>query len=414
MRSAVRTSTSLAAFVFLITVTSVALRAEGKLAEPRQTVADGEQGVLLLRDSGVLSGIITRAADWYVVERNHGHIQIAKSRVLLACRTLDEAYEYRRREVQQDNPAEHLRLAEWCIRYELREAARHELANTRRLDPDLPRLALLERRLEKMGMGAIEKESVYLTAAKGAETKADDTIVNSKGAVTASATDLSPRAVELFTRKVQPVLVNNCTTGGCHQPGGKESFQLDRSLLRGESNRRTTMHNLETTLALVDRAHPEKSPLLTVPRRTHGRTSSPIFGPRQEQAFRHLADWVELVAPSTDKAVTLAVATVDGRTGASSIEPAAASEAAASGSEPPPARRQFALHASDSASDDPSMTLRSPHHLQVGVQLKSWQPRDEFDPEIFNRAQRARGQESVQPSASEAMIETPTATDATR
>ena len=46
--------------------------------------------------------------------------------------------------------ADHLRLAEWCIRYELRAEAGRELAEARRLDPDQPRLALLERRLEKM------------------------------------------------------------------------------------------------------------------------------------------------------------------------------------------------------------------------------------------------------------------------
>ena len=103
--------------------------------------------------------------------------------------------------------------------------------------------------------------------------------------------------LELFTRKVQPVLVNNCTASKCHQPGGRQSFQLDRALLRGEANRRTTMQNLSATLALVDRAHPEVSPLLTVPRQTHGGMTGPVFGPRQEQAFKHLADWVALVAP---------------------------------------------------------------------------------------------------------------------
>src|SRR5262249_23311972 len=59
------------------------------------------------------------------------------------------------------------------------------------------------------------------------------------------------------------------------------------------------------------------------------------------------------------------------------------------------------------ASDvDVRPTLKQPHRLQVGAkQLKAWQPRDEFDPEIFNRGQRARIQgtpaadQSGQPAA---------------
>ena len=62
------------------------------------------------------------------------------------------------------------------------------------------------------------------------------------------------------------------------------------------------MRNLEAALALVDRVHPDQSPLLTVPRKTHGGTSGPIFGPRQEQAFKHLVDWVALVVPPRDGA----------------------------------------------------------------------------------------------------------------
>jgi hypothetical protein len=55
-----------------------------------------------------------------------------------------------------------------------------------------------------------------------------------------------------------------------------------------------------------------------------------------------------------------------------------------------PTRRRSAVRAASATDDDAAMTLRTPHRLQVGVQLKSWQPRDEFDPEIFNRGQRAR------------------------
>jgi hypothetical protein len=218
----------------------------------------------------------------------------------------------------------------------------------------------------------------------------------------------------MFTRKVQPVLVNSCSMSGCHQTGGKLSFQLDRALLRGEANRRTTMHNLEATLALIDRAHPDQSPLLTVPRKSHGGTTGPVFGPRQQQAFKHLVDWVAVVVPPPEAPAAIADATltpIEANSAAGVVNASASAPVANADSDSPtnnlaagmpvqdarhtPARGHSPVRAASATDDDSLMTLRTPHRLQYGVQAKSWQPRDAFDPEIFNRGQLARTQASV-------------------
>jgi hypothetical protein len=396
MRSVLGTAASLVAFVFLVTVTSAAARADDNAPTAGPPIADGEAGILLLDDGGVLTGQITRAADWYMVTRGGGQMQIAKKRVMLVCRTLAEAYEFRRKQMNGEKVADHLRLAEWCIRYELRAEADHELAEARRLDPDQPRLAVLERRLEKMSGSPTVKGSVYLGAVKaGAKPQAAGVALPAA----ANTAELPSGVVELFTRKVQPVLVNNCTTSGCHQLGGKQSFQLDRALLRGEANRRSTMHNLEATLALVDHAHPDQSPLLTVPRKTHGGTAGPIFGPRQEQAFKHLVDWVALVVPPPE-APPAPVATkangvdANAATGNASALPEDADSAGTPTQDAAhlPSHRRPAVRDAAATDEEVPMTLRRPHRLQYGAQPKSWQPRDAFDPEIFNRGQRARAQ----------------------
>src|SRR5258707_10154119 len=146
MRSVLGTSASLVAFVFLVTVTSAVVRADDNAPTAGPPVGDGEAGILLLDDGGVLTGQITPAADWYMVTRGVGQMQIARKRVMLVCRTLAEAYEFRRKQMNGEKVADHLRLAEWCIRYELRAEAGRELAEERRLDPDQPRLAGLGRR----------------------------------------------------------------------------------------------------------------------------------------------------------------------------------------------------------------------------------------------------------------------------
>jgi hypothetical protein len=422
MRSVLGTSASLVAFVFLITVTSAAVRADERAPQAAQPPADGEAGILLLEDSGVLTGGIIHAADWYVVTRNGGQMQVPEKRVKLVCRTLAEAYEFRRQQIHGENVADHLRLAEWCIRYELREEAGRELAEARRIDPDQPRLALLERRQETMGDRPVVKESVYLAGVKGAKPHAASVAPQASavgkaggGSGGAAAGDLPNGVVEMFTRKVQPVLVNSCSMSGCHQTGGKLSFQLDRALLRGEANRRTTMHNLEATLALVDRAHPDQSPLLTVPRMSHGGTTGPVFGPRQQQAFKHLVDWVAIVVPPPEPPAAIADAAVIpiDAIPAAGVANASASVSVANAdrepatnnlaADPPaqearraPARGRSAVRAASATDDDSLMTLRTPHRLQYGAQqAKQWQPRDAFDPEIFNRAQLARTQAAV-------------------
>jgi hypothetical protein len=384
-------------------VSCAVVRADGDTPTVGRPIDDGEAGILLLEDGGVLTGQITRAADWYIVARGGGQMQIAEKRVTLVCRTLAEAYEFRRQQFGGEKVADHLRLAEWCIRYDLRAEAGRELAEARRIDPDQPRLALLERRLEKTGDRVAAKESVYLVAAKeGAKPQAAGVAAEAPARTTVS--DVPSGVVELFTRKVQPVLVNNCSASGCHQLGGKLSFQLDRELLRGAGNRRSTMHNLEAALALVDRVHPDRSPLLTVPRRTHGGTAGPIFGPRQKQAFKHLVDWVALVVPPVVALDNAAAGAVDVATDSAPDQSAAKTQAQDASQLLSDGRSGVRTA---SASDDFPMTLRTPHRLQTGAQLNAWQPRDAFDPEIFNRGQHARAHIEV-PAA-----QTTSAADAT-
>ena len=231
-------------------------------------IRDGESGYLVLQDGGVIAGRITRDATWYIVARGGGQMQVAQERVMLVCRTLEEAYAYRRQHLSGTKADPHLVLADWCLRYNLLADAGRELADARKLDPDHPRLALLARQLA-LSSAPPATQAAAITHVSKAKSQATNrrAPATTPTPTTAIAADLPEIVVERFTRKVQPVLVNNCTISGCHQPGGRQSFQLDRALLRGEANRRTTMYNLEATLALIDRANPELSPLLTIGRR---------------------------------------------------------------------------------------------------------------------------------------------------
>src|SRR5438477_4510906 len=193
----------LAGLLILIVAASSQAVADNQVADIPRAMADGETGYLMLKDGGLLEGKITRAADWYIVGRAGGEMQVAQSRVLLACRTLEEAYAFRRQQISGTKPEPHLDLAEWCLRYNLLADAGRELADAGQLDSDHPRLALLERRLAKMNSQPATKTA--------AAVKAQQRSANPPAAASAVSVDVPDGVVERFTRKVQPVLVNNCT-----------------------------------------------------------------------------------------------------------------------------------------------------------------------------------------------------------
>jgi hypothetical protein len=370
-----------------------------------------EHSILVLHDGGVLTGKISRAADRYILASGGAEMQIASSRVLFACNSLEEAYQRQRQRLTASSAEAHLALAGWCLRYNLLDDAARELTDARSIEAEHPKLLLLERRL---AMAKLRPASPSRAVFKVEPSP--------KLAVTQESppqADLPAGAVELFTRKVQPVLVNNCTTAGCHRPGGHESFQLDRALLHGLANRRTTTQNLAATLAIVDRAQPELSPLLTIPRRTHGGMQGPVFGPRQEQAFRHLVDWVSLVVPppaakpSESEIVEETPALADNHTEPHVAELATTPPFVSQAKGNLPRRNTSSLprHADVyptelaagvepqsepvtnaaspvTADDADSSAQRQP--LKYGTRLQVWQPKDPFDAEIFNRQQKLR------------------------
>ena len=372
-------------FALLLAVAGLPGELRGQQGQGAANDGRREERILVLQDGGVLAGRISRAGDSYVVSRGGGQMQISAANVRLECGSLDEAYNRQRQQLTHPTAGAHLALAEWCLRYDLVEQAGRELTDAKSLDARHPRLALLERRLA-LANQELRKPAAAASTARPPLSRA------ASSQARAAASEVQIRVVERFTRKVQPVLVNNCTASGCHQPGGGQPFQLDRALLHGLANRRSTMNNLAAALALVDREQPELSPLLTVPRRTHGGMVDPVIGPRQEQAYRHLVEWVAMVTLSD---LSKAQATSNSEAEADLL----AAEATA-----PSTPSDFSERAQTSEPDlgtvggvmqtnyDENAEMRAPatQRLQFGAQVEKWQPRDPFDPEIFNRQRLAR------------------------
>jgi hypothetical protein len=260
------------------------------------------------------------------------------------------------------------------VRYELFTQAEQEIANARQIDPRDPGLNLLERRL------AVARKPAATPANRPEPIQQEiDASKAELQELKATASDLPKAAVERFTRKVQPLLVNNCTASGCHQSGGEQRFQLDRAVLHGVGNRRITLRNLTATLELVDRNSPAQSELLAMARRTHGGMDHAAFGLRQKKQLKQLTDWVDLVAGMTAPPAPLETSPLDDVASMQFPEPAVL--------ETIPSRfLDRNVTPAEHTEVAPSAAL--PSQVKFGADLRPWQPKDEFDPEIFNRAQR--------------------------
>lgn len=339
--------------------------------------ASEEARIVVLHSGGVLHGNVSVSGDRYVVTGPKSVVDVQAAQVLLIANSMDDAYLQQRQRLPRDTAEAHLGLAEWCLRYDLIEPAGQELADARRLDSRDPRVALLERRL------AVANQLRKSPTAHASATPRDTSpSIEELQKLESLVKELPQGVVERFTRKVQPLLVNNCTTSGCHQAGSEQSFQLDRAVLHGLSNRRITLRNLAAALALVDRDAPQQSDLLSIPRRSHGGMDRPILGPRQETQLTQLFDWVGLVTETNVADEAIAAALEADAVPVAITEPIQAMDPRSLPQKPLSFLDRKVVPASF---DAPQQPLRPKGEVKFGADLKPWQPRDEFDPEIFNR-----------------------------
>jgi hypothetical protein len=314
-----------------------------------QTSLRPEAGVLLLRNGQVLSGLVTRAGDYYIVTINEGsEIRERASEVEAFCGSLDEVYEFKQRRLFGGGASPHLELAEWCLRHGLHGRCAQQLIAAMRLEPDNQRLKDLERRLE---LATAPPPSPVEPKAAAPPTVSPEQIDK-------TLQTLPPGSVEKFTAVVQPILLNRCGNNQCHGPAAKSEFRLLRPADGQIASRRFTQRNLYATLAQLDLNDPEASPLVTLPQRQHGSALVPVFDKQTQNQLAELIAWAKLTATRP----TAAPATIG----------------------PANATLSQSAPAAAPAANTPRVDVMRPP-LDAPPSSRTFTPRDRYDPEIFNR-----------------------------
>lgn len=267
-------------------------------------VADADRGsrcaaeVVVLHRGNVLLGAVTEVGDGYEVAGQGSVLHVRGQDVAFVAESLVDAYDQQRRLVQPANAVAHLKLARWCIRYRLWQQAAREIVDARGHDADHPAIEFVERQLAVASGGAAasaaDEPVISPVAMQVEEPPAEES--PAENLADDPSKDLPDGALEQFARRVQPVLVNNCTAAGCHREDGPTKFQLNRAFLHGEGNRDSTLRNLTATLANVDFKQPTRSPLLRMSLRAHGGLDEAVFPPYRRALYEQVADWVAQVA----------------------------------------------------------------------------------------------------------------------
>lgn len=335
-----------------------------------QGEARAAEGVVVLRNGNVLAGTIRRVGSNYFIESAGASLQVPAEQVEMACGSLAEAYEQRRRDRVGASADAHLELARWCLRNNLIDQAAREVLDARTRDPGHSALALFDTQIRQMlEIEAGRRQRVSNAAAAGAQ---QAEAASEDAAAVVPLLTPSPEAQTLFVRSIQPMLIHGCATSGCHQTDSPQQMRLDRWALDGNGNPDRIRRNLEAVLTQINAEDPASSAVLLRARQPHGLRNGERSKPLATYQAALLLDWLNEAA-GVEPAPPAEVETA---------APAASSEA------PLPAGEASATPPTPVAATSPA-----PSAASTDAEPPAFTPRDAFDPEIFNRqvaAQAAR------------------------
>jgi hypothetical protein len=202
--------------------------------------------------------------------------------------------------------------------------------------------------------------------------------------------DLPKGTLERFAATVQPILNNRCATSHCHGATSTSEFVLLRPPSGIGSAQRFTQRNLYAVLQFVDRDDPTNSALLTKPQSPHGSGTTAALDARSRTQLQELQTWVEQLAYRKENPTP---ATIDPQSAqlTTPLRATPGENATHNPPEPKPAGHAPGdLPANSSSPPKPGEQKTATQHNQApkngtSAATQPWQPRDPFDPEIFNR-----------------------------
>ncbi|MEX0794450.1 MAG: hypothetical protein WD045_15045 [Pirellulaceae bacterium] len=336
------------------------------------------EGVLLLANGNVLRGMITQEGGHYVCAVDEKSlIRIPDKSVQIACRDMQEAYDYRKSRLAPLNLSRELDLLEWTLKVGMLDMAAIHLGVVSRSEPDHPRVQQLGRRYE---VAVAPKPEISSTAAMPAEPHGIPEF-STRETEARLVDSLHPSAVQYFTGTVQPLLLNGCSATTCHGQSTTTKFQLTQFDNIRSIPRRLTLQNMESTLRAASEQSDSDKKFLEFAARAHGARGGKALEPNQLAVLQF---WLRNTVQKRSSQEAVATQRQPPNTGVRPVS----FEQPISGSAPPQSPMSQPSHdesAPSSATPPGMFPLEDVNPVAEVPKRGEPAPRDAFDPEIFNR-----------------------------
>lgn len=249
-----------------------------------------DPGVLrhcLLKTGFLVQGSLDLEGTHYTVKTEYGTMRVPAGNVEFVGTDRDDVYRYKSNLVDRTNCAQMMKLAEWCLRNHFREKGIEAFEQALKLAPNAMMRDLITQRIE-----------TARASDRGPESTVPFSNIQVVGRENASEEDaelarwidgVPPSVLDLFVKKVQPVLTSRCASVDCHGSRSENGFRIRMPY---QSKGRTSYHNLKETMQWVDLEHPASSPLVSALVTVHG-GKKPPYNVESVQ-YAHFLEWIQL------------------------------------------------------------------------------------------------------------------------
>jgi hypothetical protein len=241
----------------------------------------------LLRTGFLTEGTITNDGKQYLLKTNFGTMSVPIDNVEFAGATREDVYQYKKGLTNDRDCNKLIKLAEWCFNNKLPQQGIAEYQRALRAAPNTILADVIQKRLETLQNSTSEStgvSGVRVTLPQSSE-ESDNTEMNRW------MNGISKPIVDIFAKKVQPVLVSRCAAADCHGSNSENQFKLG---IPSHTLGNTTYRNLRLVLQWVDLDYPMESQLLSVLVSYHGGTKA-AFSVESVQ-YNNIVQWVQLAA----------------------------------------------------------------------------------------------------------------------
>ena len=248
-----------------------------------------------LLNGSILFGDLKLIGDQYEITTETGTVVIPQNRVSQIAESLRQIYDFRASQVFVNDLEKRCDLLRWCFQYELADEAEEQLALLKKYAPEHPMCEVFERRMTFLKN---KKERESLAAETPQEDSAEDSAETQTGPTYAElqrfAASIPDESIEIFRKKVQPILQRSCMTADCHGPNTETPYRLLR--IHAKMGRGEILQNLYASVQQINLARPEQSPLLRKPVTPHGNDGRTVVLNQDYATYQILIAWTYLVA----------------------------------------------------------------------------------------------------------------------